>query len=72
MDELIAFTPHTGPSYKADNAQVYNLLAKDLSGTNTMNSITRHQRQRYGWSVYLDLVTHNIGSSKWKKTIEQT
>ena len=72
MDELVAYTPHTSLSYEADNAQVYNLFAKYLSGNNSITSITRHQRQRYGRSVFLDLVTHNIGSSKWKKTIEQT
>ena len=46
MDELVTYTPHTGPPYEADNVQVYNLLAKALAATNAMNSITRHQRQR--------------------------
>ena len=46
VDELVAYMPNIGPSYEADNAQVYNLLAKSLSGTNSMTSITRHQRWR--------------------------
>ena len=62
MDELVSYNTHTGPQYKADNAQVYNLLDKALSGTNATTSITRHQRQIYVRSEYLDLVTHNIGS----------
>ena len=64
MDELVDFTPHTGLSYEADNAQVYNLLAKSLVVTNFMTSITRHKRQRYEGSAHLDLVTHNVGSEK--------
>ena len=71
MDELVAYTPHTGPSYEPDNAQVYNLLSNSLVGTNVMNSITRHQRRRYGRSAYLDLVTHNMGSENWENTVEQ-
>ena len=71
MDELVAYTPHTGPSYEADNAQLYNLLAKALTGTNDLTSIIRHQRRRDGRLVYLDLVTHGMGSSKWENTVEQ-
>ena len=70
MEELITNTPHTGPTFEADNAQVYNLLASSLAGTNAMTSITRHQRRRDGRSVYLDLVMHNLGSAKWEKTVE--
>ena len=70
MDEVVAYKPHTGPSYEADNMQVYNLLAKALAGTNTMNSITRHQRRKDLQSEYLDLVTHNIRSENLEKTIE--
>ena len=65
MDELVAYTPQTGLSYEAYNAQVYNLLSKALTGTNAMTLITRHQRQRDGRSSYVKLLTHNIGSSKW-------
>ena len=71
MDKLVAYTPHTGPSYEADNTQVYNLLDKSLAGTNAMTSITRHQRRRDGSLAYLDLVTHNMGSANWEKTVEQ-
>lgn len=35
-----------------------------------MASITRHQRSRDGRQAYLDLVTHNLGSAKWEKTVE--
>ena len=65
MEELIELTPHNGPAYEADNAQVYNLLATSLAGTSAMTSITRHQRRRDGRSAYLDLVIHNMGSAKW-------
>ena len=70
MDELIAHFPHEGPAYEADNAQVFNLLAATLSGTSAMASITRYQRTRNGRQAYLDLVTHNLGSAKWEKTVE--
>ena len=70
MDELISYFPHEGPAYEADNAQVFNLLAAALSGTSAMASITRHQRSRDGRQAYLDLVTHNLGSAKWEKTVE--
>ena len=70
MEELIELTPHEGPTYEADNAQVYNLLATNLAGTSAMTSITRHQRRRDGRSAYLDLITHNMGSAKWEKTVE--
>ena len=67
MDELVAYTPHKGPSYEEDNAQVYNLLAKALAGTNNTTLITRHHRWRNRRSAYLELVTNNMGSEKWKK-----
>ena len=70
MEELITYTPHTGPAFEADNAQVYNLLASSLAGTSAVTSITRHQRRRDGRSAYLDLVVHNMGSAKWEKTVE--
>ena len=72
MEELVAYTPHTGPSYEADNAQVYSLFFKSLVGTNSMYLITRHNLRRYGRSAYLDLVTQNSGSEKWENTVEQT
>ena len=71
MDKLIAYTPHTGPRYEADNAQVYNLLSKAQSWTNVMTSITRHQCRRNGRSAYPDLFTRNMGLEKWGKTVEQ-
>ena len=61
-DELIAYTPNTGPSYEADNAQVYNVFSKALAETNDMTSITRHQKWRDKRSAYLDLVTPNMSS----------
>lgn len=70
MDELISYFPHEGPAFEADNAQVFNLLAAALSGTSALASITRHQRSRNGREAYLDLVTHNLGSAKWEKTVE--
>ena len=70
MDELIAYTKHEGPEFEADNAQVYNLLSHLLAGTSAMTSITKHQRKRDGRKAYLDLVTHNMGSAKWEKTVE--
>ena len=70
MDELIAHFPHEGPAYEADNAQVFSLLAATLSGTSSMASITRYQRTRNGRQAYLDLVTHNLGSAKWEKTVK--
>ena len=33
IDELIAFTPHHGPNYDADNARLFDLLQKALSDT---------------------------------------
>ena len=70
MEELISFTLHSGPAYDADNAQLYNLLATHLGNTSAMASITRHSRKRNGRQAYKDLVTHNMGSAKWEKTIE--
>ena len=35
-----------------------------------MASISRFQRTCNGRDAYLDLVTHNMGSAKWEKTIE--
>lgn len=70
MDELIINTPHTGPSFDADNARVFAILSKVLTGTNAMTSITRFQRTRNGRGAYLDLVAHNMGSAKWEKLVE--
>ena len=70
MEELIDYAPHTGPSYSQDNATVYRLLQEILGSTIHMSSITRHQRSRNGRGAYLDLVLHNMGNSKWEKTIE--
>ena len=71
MEELIAFLPHTGPGYLADNAQLFNLLATQLGNTSAMASITQYQRRRDGRAAYKDLVTHYMGSAKWEKTVEQ-
>ena len=71
MEELIAFLPHTGPGYLADNAQLFNLLATQLGNTSAMASITQYQRRRDGRGAYKDLVTHYMGSAKWEKTVEQ-
>ena len=70
MEELVNYTLHFGPSYTADNAQVYGILANQLAGTNAMASITRHQRNQNGRAAYFDLVTHHMGSAKWEKTVE--
>ena len=70
MEELIEYTPHTGPGFDADNAQLYSLLATHLRNTSAMASITQYQRRRNGREAYLDLVTHYMGSAKWEKTVE--
>ena len=70
MEELIAFTPHTGPGFDADNAQLYSLLATHLGNTSAMASITQYQRRRNGREAYMDLITHYMGSAKWEKTVE--
>ena len=64
MEELVKYTSHEGPSYDADNVAVFRILSNALSGMSAMTSITRHQRTRNGRDDYLDLVTHNMGSSK--------
>ena len=71
MDELIQFTPHDGPNYEADNARLFGILSKELSGTSSMASITRFQRRRDGRGAYMALVTHNLGTNKWEKMVEQ-
>ena len=43
MEELIEFTPHSGPRFDADNAQLYSLLATHLGNTSAMASITQYQ-----------------------------
>ena len=68
MEELIAYTPHTGPGFNADNTQLYSLLATHLGSA--MASITQYQRRRNGRGAYMDLVTHYKGSAKWEKMIE--
>ena len=70
MDELIDFTPHTGDSYKSDNAKVYQILQDMVQGTSFESSIKSYQRTRNGRSAYLALCQHNLGSSKWDKIIE--
>ena len=70
MDELISYTPHDGPSFGSDNARVYTLLSSTLLGTSAMASISRYQRIRNGREAFLSLITHNMGSSKWEKTVE--
>ena len=70
MDELVAYTPHNGTNYNSDNARVFGILAKALSGTNALASITRHQRTQNGRGAYLDLITHHMGSVKWEKMVE--
>lgn len=69
MGELIAYTPHSGPAYQADNARVYNLLVNALAGTSALASTTRHQNRRDGRGAYLDLVMHHLSTAKWEKTV---
>lgn len=72
MEELISFLPHTEPTFEADNAKVYAPLCASLSSTSVMSSISRFQRTRKnGRDAYFDLVTHNMGSSKWEMTVEK-
>ena len=70
MEELISYTPHNGQVYDSDNARVYALLAKLLSGTSAMASISIYKRSRNSREVYLSLIIHNVGSSKWDQTVE--
>ena len=72
MGEQSRCLEHTGPDYNADNARVYNILIKALSGTPAMTSITIFQRKRDGCGVYKDLVSHNMGSAKREKIVEIT
>jgi len=69
MSELIEYSPHQGPAYQADNARVYNLLVKALSGTSALASTTRHQNKRDGRGAYLDLVLHHLSTAKWEKSV---
>ena len=69
-EELIAYTPHTGPRFDADNAQLYSVLATHLGNTSAMASITQYQRRRNGRGAYMDLVTHYMGSAKQEKMAE--
>ena len=48
MEEIITCTPHTGPIYETDNARVFSILSKALTGTSAMSSIARFQRARNG------------------------
>jgi len=69
MEELIAYSPHSGPAYEADNARVYNLLVSHLAGITALGSTSRWQKSRNGRGAYLDLMMHNMSSAKWEKTI---
>lgn len=69
MSELIAYTPHTGPSYQADNVRVYSLLVKALAGSSALASTSIHQSKRNGMGAYFDLVMHHLSSEKWEKSI---
>ena len=69
MSELIEYSPHSGPAYQADNARVYNLLVKALSGTSALASTTRHQNKRDGRGAYQDLVLHHLSTAKWEKSV---
>jgi hypothetical protein len=64
MGELIAYTPHSGPGYEADNAQLCNILSTQLASSSAIASITQYQRRRNGRQAYFDLVTHFMGSAK--------
>ena len=70
MEELIQYTPHNGPDFDADNARLFGILSKALSGTASMASITRYQTRRNGRAAYLALITHNLGTEKWEKMVE--
>ena len=70
MEDLIDYAVHEGPAYDDDNAAVFRIISTALAGTSAMVSITKHQRKRNGRQAYLDLVTHNMGSSKWEKVVE--
>ena len=70
MDELIDYTPHSGPSFNSDNARVFNILVNQLAGTSAIASTVRHQRRRDGRGAYLDLVMHHLSSAKWERTVE--
>ena len=70
MEELVAYTQHRGPTYKADNARLFSILSNHLAGTSALASISRHQRSENGRAAYFDLVKHHLGSAKWEKTVE--
>ena len=70
MDELIDYTPHTEPACMTDNARVYALLSEALVETSAIFSISKYQQTHNGPKASSSLVTHNLGSSKWEKTVD--
>ena len=70
MQESIVHTPNSGPNYEADNARLYGILSKALSGTSAMASITKYQNHQNRRGAFLALVTHNLGSEKSNKMVE--
>ena len=68
--ELIACTPHTGPTYATDNAMVLKLLQQLVQTSSHVSSLKPFQSRRDGRGAYNALRKHNFGNSKWDKLIE--
>lgn len=70
MDELIAYTPHTGAGWDEDNASVLQVLVDLVTNTHHASSIKPSLRTRNGRSAYFALTQHNMGNSKFQTIID--
>ena len=69
-EELIKFTPHTGPAFQADSATVFRMLQEMLHETSHVSSLKPYLTARNGRGALSALQLHNMGQAKWDKLIE--
>ena len=65
-NELIARASHSHPSYKKDNAAVYQLLEQATRGTLYSASIAPYSRMKDGRATWLALTSQYTGEDKWQ------
>lgn len=71
IEELISRLPHTGPTFRNDNATVYMKIEEAARGTKVESTIKSFARRKDGRGAYLALVANHAGTTKYRSIMKK-
>jgi hypothetical protein len=71
IEELIARLPHSGATYKNDNATVYMMIEKSVRNTSVASTIKGFARKKDGRGAYLALIANHAGATKYRSILKK-